>query len=110
MQESGNRVEYVAALEKSTKHLRIVAVQELSAKLDRVTSGYDGEGVAYLRALEHFINARSQEERMTKAESRTKAHSGIGGGNGGRRPSRSTLYWKDEKRRGHLLFWDAAGE
>src|SRR6266508_814862 len=72
-------VEDVAAVEEAAEDLRVVAVRPIASRLDRMVAGDDREVVAYLEALEEFVNIRPQEERVAETERRGEAHRRVGG-------------------------------
>jgi hypothetical protein len=53
--EASHVIEDVSAIEKSAKHLRVDAVQPLSAKLERMRAMDDREVVSGIRMPEHFV-------------------------------------------------------
>src|SRR5262245_36948014 len=79
MQEARDAVEDVTAFEEAAEDLGVVAVRPIASQLDRVVAGDDREVVAYLEALEEFVNIRSQEERVAETKRCGEAHRSVGG-------------------------------
>src|SRR5262249_37901091 len=69
-QEAGDAVEDITAFKEAAEDLRVVAVRPIASRLDRVVAGDDREVVAYLEALEEFVDLRRQEEWVAEAERR----------------------------------------
>ncbi|SRR5260221_2226105 len=78
MQEAEHGVKDISAGKEAAEDLRVVAVQPFAAKLYGVLSGEHRKGIANLDALERFINARLEEERLAETERGAEPHSGIG--------------------------------
>src|SRR5579864_3618297 len=98
MQESQHRIKNIAAGEKPSKNLAIVAVQPFAAELYRVLSGEDGKIVPQLIPLEGLVDLRFEKERRAKAECGRKPHRGIGGHIGSNRRARTVFTREAEMR------------